>query len=95
VPVVWRWSSAQFTQRLGDDSSGLFYYAGHGVQIRGRNYLVPVDARFNSQQEARIESVGVNLVLDEFAYAGNPLNIVILDACRNNPFDQLMRVRQR
>lgn len=80
-----------FTSRLDEGASGLFYYAGHGVQIRGRNYLVPVGARFNSQQEARIESVGMDLVLSELAYAGNRLNIVILDACRNNPFERRLR----
>jgi hypothetical protein len=81
----------QFTSRLDDDSSGLFYYAGHGVQIKGRNYLVPVGVRFQSEREARIESVAVDLVLDELAYAGNRLNIVILDACRNNPFERRLR----
>jgi hypothetical protein len=81
----------KFASRLGEDVSGLFYYAGHGVQIRGRNYLVPVDARILSPQEARIESVGIDLVLNELAYAGNRLNIVILDACRNNPFERRLR----
>jgi hypothetical protein len=85
----------QFTSRLSDDSSGLFYYAGHGIQIRGRNYLVPVGTRFQSQQEARIESVGVDLVLNELAYAGNQLNIVVLDACRNNPFERRLRGASR
>lgn len=85
----------QFTSRLTEDSSGLFYYAGHGVQIKGRNYLVPVGTRFQSQQEARIESVGVDLVLDELAYAGNRLNIVVLDACRNNPFERRLRGASR
>lgn len=82
---------AKFASRLDEDVSGLFYYAGHGVQIRGRNYLVPVGSRFLSQQEARIESVGMDLVLNELAYAGNRLNIVILDACRNNPFERRLR----
>ncbi len=85
----------QFTSRLDDGSSGLFYYAGHGIQVRGRNYLVPVGTRLQSQQEARIESVGVDLVLDELTYAGNRLNIVILDACRNNPFERRLRGASR
>jgi len=80
-----------FTSRLDDGASGLFYYAGHGIQVRGRNYLVPVGTRFKSQQEARIESVAMDLVLNELAYAGNRLNIVILDACRNNPFERRLR----
>ena len=85
----------RFTGRLDEESSGLFYYAGHGVQVRGRNYLVPVDAKINSERDARIESVPINLVLDELEYAGNRLNVVILDACRNNPFERRMRGASR
>ena len=85
----------EFTGRLDENSSGLFYYAGHGVQISGRNYMVPVDARIRSEREARIEAVGVNLVLDELEYAGNRLNVVILDACRNNPFGRRLRGASR
>ena len=85
----------EFTGRLDEDTSGLFYYAGHGVQVRGRNYLVPVNATIRSEREARIEAVGVNLVLDELEYAGNRVNIVILDACRNNPFERRLRGASR
>ena len=85
----------EFTGRLDENSSGLFYYAGHGVQVSGRNYMVPVDARIRSEREARIEAVGVNLVLDELEYAGNRLNVVILDACRNNPFERRLRGASR
>jgi hypothetical protein len=85
----------QFAGRLDENSSGLFYYAGHGVQVRGRNYLVPVDAKFKSEREARIEAVSINLVLDELDYAGNRLNVVILDACRNNPFERRLRGASR
>ena len=80
-----------FASRLKEDSSGLFYYAGHGVQVNGRNYLVPVDADIDSEREVRIETVGVHVVLEEMGYAGNRMNIVILDACRNNPFERRMR----
>jgi hypothetical protein len=81
----------RFAGRLTEDSSGLFYYAGHGIQVNGRNYLVPVDAKIDSEREMRIETVGVHLVLDELGYAGNRINIVILDACRNNPFERRLR----
>lgn len=81
----------RFAGRLTKDTSGLFYYAGHGVQVNGRNYLVPVDAKIESEREMRIETVGVHLVLDELNYADNRINIVILDACRNNPFERRMR----
>lgn len=81
----------RFADRLQGGTSGLFYYAGHGVQVNGRNYLIPVDAQIESESEVRIKAVGVNLVLDEMTYAGNPMNIVILDACRNNPFQRRLR----
>jgi uncharacterized caspase-like protein len=81
----------RFAGRLKKDTSGLFYYAGHGVQVNGRNYLVPVDAEIDSEREIRIETVGVHLVLDEMNYADNRINIVILDACRNNPFERRLR----
>ncbi|NCF81808.1 MAG: hypothetical protein GWP74_09355 [Proteobacteria bacterium] len=81
----------RFASRLKKDSSGLFYYAGHGVQVNGRNFLIPVDADIDSEREIRIETVGVNVVLDELGYVGNRMNIVILDACRNNPFERRLR----
>jgi hypothetical protein len=65
---------------------GLFYYAGHGVQVKGRNYLVPVDADISREDEVPYKSFDISQVLDKMEAAKNPLNIVILDACRNNPF---------
>jgi parallel beta-helix repeat protein len=68
------------------EAVGLFYYAGHGVQVDGLNYLIPVDAEIESEGDVDIESMSVDSVLASIAYARNPVNIVILDACRNNPF---------
>lgn len=65
---------------------GLFYYAGHGVQVKGRNYLIPVDAAIKREDEIAYTSVDAGEVLDKMESAKNPLNIVILDACRDNPF---------
>ncbi len=65
---------------------GLFYYAGHGVQVKGRNFLVPVDARIEREDELPYKAFDVGLVIEKMDAARNPLNIVILDACRNNPF---------
>lgn len=65
---------------------GLFYYAGHGVQVKGHNYLIPVDAVIEREDEVPYQSVDANQVLEKMETAKNPLNIVILDACRNNPF---------
>jgi uncharacterized caspase-like protein len=65
---------------------GLFYYAGHGVQVKGRNFLIPVDAAIEREDEVPYKGFDVGLVLEKMEAAKNPLNIVILDACRNNPF---------
>ncbi len=65
---------------------GLFYYAGHGLQADGRNFLVPVDAIINKIHDIEFESVDLGRVLSEFEYAENDMNIIILDACRDNPY---------
>jgi hypothetical protein len=67
-------------------SYGFFFYAGHGVQSGGENYLIPVDANIPSEAYLRDRSVSMQAVLDELNAAGNTLNIVVLDACRDNPF---------
>lgn len=67
---------------------GLFYYAGHGVQVKGRNFLVPVDADIQREDEVPYKAFDVSQVLAKMEAAKNPLNIVILDACRNNPVAQ-------
>jgi uncharacterized caspase-like protein len=65
---------------------GLFYFAGHGVQVRGENYLVSTDSDIRNEDEVPDDSVSASLVLEKMVSAGNRMNIVILDACRNNPF---------
>ena len=77
---------AQFGELLTQDSVALFYYAGHGLQVRGKNYLIPVDAEIKSESMIRVESVDVDGVLDQLS--GSELNVVILDACRNNPYER-------
>jgi len=64
----------------------LFYYAGHGVQVSGANYLVPVSANPTREADVDFQMVDVNLVLRQMQGSGTRLNMVILDACRNNPF---------
>ncbi|MBI1205438.1 MAG: hypothetical protein GC182_23285 [Rhodopseudomonas sp.] len=64
----------------------LFYYAGHGLQIKGHNYLVPVSANPRKEADVDFQMLDVGLVLRQMESAGTKLNIVILDACRNNPF---------
>lgn len=65
---------------------GLFYYAGHGVQVKGRNFLVPINANIEREDEVPYKAFDIGQVLEKMDSAKNPLNIVILDACRNNPF---------
>jgi len=65
---------------------GLFYYAGHGIQVGGKNYLIPVDAEIPREDEIDFNALNLDLVLRKMATANNGLNIVVLDACRNNPF---------
>ncbi len=68
------------------DAVGLFYYSGHGAQVEGANYLLPVDADIQAQDELAYKAVNVEQMLAKMRSAGNRLNIVVLDACRNNPF---------
>ncbi len=70
---------------------GLFYYAGHGVQVNGRNYLIPVGADIRREFEVPDEALDARSVLRAMRLADNGLNIVILDACRNNPFARSFR----
>lgn len=80
-----------FGEKLAGKGVGMFYYAGHGMQVKGRNYLLPVDARITSEASARSESVDLEQVLDQLSNSGSQFNLVILDACRNNPFERRFR----
>lgn len=80
-----------FGDRLKQGGVGLFYYAGHGVQVGGENYLVPINAKIEQEPDVELESVRVTRVMAEMDKANNGLNIVILDACRNNPFARSFR----
>ena len=70
---------------------GLFYYAGHGIQVGGENYLVPVDAEIPQEDEVAYAAVPLGLVMTKMTTAKNDLNIVILDACHANPFARSWR----
>ncbi|MCX5855723.1 MAG: caspase family protein [Deltaproteobacteria bacterium] len=80
-----------FGDRLKRGGVGLFFYAGHGLQVGGANYLVPIGARINRESDIRYETLDAGKVLDEMANANNGLNIVILDACRDNPYSRSFR----
>jgi len=81
----------QFQGKLTKDSMGLFFFAGHGMQVGGVNYLIPIGAKISQESDIKYESVDAGRVLDAMHNAGNPLNIVILDACRDNPFARSYR----
>ena len=65
---------------------GLFYFAGHGMQVRGNNYLIPLDADIRSEDEVAFDSIDAQSVLEKMETARNRVNLLILDACRDNPF---------
>ncbi len=75
-----------FSSRLGENTIAVLYYAGHGLQLRDRNYLIPVDAAIRSEDEIPLAGVDLGFLLGRMATARSRINIVILDACRNNPF---------
>ncbi|PRY72474.1 caspase family protein [Marivita geojedonensis] len=80
---------SDFGRKLRDgglETTGLFYYAGHGVQSFGNNYLLPVDVSLSDAADLDLEGVEAQSVLRQMASARNRTNFVILDACRNNPF---------
>lgn len=68
------------------DSTGFFFYAGHGVQSGGVNYLIPADARIASEAFLKTKALAAQSVLDTLQQSRNALNVVVLDACRDNPF---------
>ena len=77
-----------FGRRLEEaspDSVGLFYYAGHGIQMDGANFLIPVQADIERESDIVIEAVNLDWVLAQMEFAANDLNFLIIDACRNNP----------
>jgi formylglycine-generating enzyme required for sulfatase activity len=85
----------EFGNKLVSGGVGLFYYAGHGIQVDGRNYLIPVDADIRAEDEIKYFAVDAGLVLSKMESAGNQTNIVILDACRDNPFKRSFRSESR
>ena len=80
-----------FSQKLRKGGVGLFYFAGHGVQVAGENYIVPIGARISREQDIRFETVQVGRILGGMEDAGNDVNLIILDACRDNPFARSFR----
>jgi uncharacterized caspase-like protein len=75
-----------FGKKLKTAVVGLFYYSGHGAQVKGISYLIPVGHNIEKEQDVEYEAVDASRVISEMGASENQLNIVILDACRDNPF---------
>ena len=76
----------EFNEKLPDYNIALFYYAGHGNQVDGKNYLIPTDAVLSKPGDCKFEAIGIDFIVEEFERYPDNTNIVILDACRDNPF---------
>jgi hypothetical protein len=85
----------QFGDMLVDHDVGLVYYSGHGVEVNGKNYMLPVNADIQREDEVADQSVDVGLVLEKMATANKAVNILILDACRDDPFGRGFRSRSK
>ena len=84
-----------FAVKLRQAEAGLFYYAGHGMQIGGQNYLIPVGAYVSSEIDVEYEGLVAGRILRNMENAGSRVNIVMLDACRDNPFGRSFRSSNR
>lgn len=76
----------QFGRSIAGADAALFYFAGHGVQVNGNNYLIPSGANPVREADVDFEMLNVDMVLRQMEGSGSKLNMLILDACRNNPF---------
>ena len=88
----------EFGQKLratGPNGIGLFYYAGHGVQVDGENFLLPIGAEIQAEGDVELEAVSASSILSQMQFAGNAVNLVFLDACRNNPLTRSFRSGSR
>ncbi len=81
----------EFGRALKRADIGLFYFAGHGMEVKDTNYLIPVGTDISDEDEVQDEAVSANSILRKMESAGNAVNIVVLDACRNNPLERSFR----
>ena len=80
-----------FGIKLKGQDVGLFFYSGHGVQVNGHNYLIPTNAKLHNENDTEYDCVRADRVLAKMESAGTKTSIVILDACRDNPFERSWR----
>ena len=79
---------AEFGKKLKGYDVGLFYYAGHGIQYHGHNYMIPVEANLEEEDHVEINCLKADHVLTYMGLAQSKVNLIILDSCRNNPFER-------
>ena len=85
----------QFGDRLINNDVGLVYFSGHGVEVKGRNYFIPVNADIMREDEIADQGLDVSLILEKMNTAGKGVNILIVDACRDDPFGRSFRSSSR
>src|SRR5574341_250006 len=84
-------SLTECAEKLQENEVGLFFFAGHGMQIDGRNYLTAVDTNFKTERDAKYSSLALDKVIEVMEDTNNLTKIIILDACRNNPYERRWR----
>jgi len=87
-----RSSLNQFYMTIKKGGVGMFYFSGHGIEVDGQNYLIPIDAKITAKSDTEFEAIALNKVTKRMQNIGNRLNIVVLDACRNDPFSRSIGV---
>ena len=90
-----RTSVRQFGERLMSNDVGLVYYSGHGIEVRGKNYFIPVNADIKASDEVADQALDVSLILSKMDTAKKGVNILIVDACRDDPFGRSFRSNSR
>jgi len=90
-----RLATRQFGERLISNDVGLVYYSGHGIEVKGKNYFIPVNADIKSSDEVADQALDVSLILAKMDSAKKGVNILIVDACRDDPFGRSYRSNSR
>jgi len=78
----------QFSKKIRKGGVGFFYFSGHGLEVDGQNYLIPIDAKIDEKSDTQDEAIALRKITKRMQNAKNRLNIVVLDACRNDPFSR-------
>ena len=82
----------KFYSKIAKGGVGMFYFSGHGIEVDGQNYLIPIDAKIEAKSDTEYEAIALNKITKRMENSGNRLNIVVLDACRNDPFSRAVGV---